>query len=223
MRLTVLGATGGVGRRLLAQALAAGHDVTAVARRPEAVPIPADSHRLRVVGVDLGSAEASTLVTALEGSDAVLSAVGPTGRSGTGIAARATATVVASMVAADVQRLVVVSAAPVGGLTPAGQPAVRDPGDDRLTRWVLGPVIRRLLAEVYADLAAMEDVLRASDRAWTAIRPPRLTDGPSRPYRTAVDRNLPGGRLISRVDLAQEMLAILDRSETFGRTLGIAY
>jgi uncharacterized protein YbjT (DUF2867 family) len=223
MRVTVLGATGGVGRRLLEQSLAAGHDVTAVARRPEAVSVPAGGGRLQVVGVDFGSAGASTLTSALTGSDAVLSAVGPTGRSGTSIAARATATLVAAMVAADVHRLVVVSAAPVGGLTPAGQAAARDPGDDRLTRWVLGPIIRRVLAEVYADLAAMEDVLRGSDRTWTAIRPPRLTDGPSRPYRTALDRNLPGGRVISRGDLAHEMLAVLDRPETFGHTLGIAY
>jgi uncharacterized protein YbjT (DUF2867 family) len=38
MHLTVLGATGGTGRALVDQALAAGHKVTAAVRRPEAVP-----------------------------------------------------------------------------------------------------------------------------------------------------------------------------------------
>lgn len=34
MRLTVFGATGGVGREIVGQALAAGHEVTAVVRDP---------------------------------------------------------------------------------------------------------------------------------------------------------------------------------------------
>ncbi|MYV67428.1 NAD(P)H-binding protein, partial [Streptomyces sp. SID2131] len=34
MRLTVFGATGGVGREVVRQALAAGHEVTAVVRNP---------------------------------------------------------------------------------------------------------------------------------------------------------------------------------------------
>jgi nucleoside-diphosphate-sugar epimerase len=38
MKLTIIAATGGVGRQLLAQALDAGHDVTAVARNPAKLP-----------------------------------------------------------------------------------------------------------------------------------------------------------------------------------------
>ena len=34
MKLTIVAATGGIGRQLLEQALAAGHDVTAVVRNP---------------------------------------------------------------------------------------------------------------------------------------------------------------------------------------------
>ena len=34
MKLTIIAATGGVGRELLEQAVAAGHDVTAVVRNP---------------------------------------------------------------------------------------------------------------------------------------------------------------------------------------------
>ena len=64
MTLTVFAATGGVGRQLLAQAVAAGHDVTAVVRNqaklaaqpipqvPERTfPAPATSVRLRTDGV----------------------------------------------------------------------------------------------------------------------------------------------------------------------------
>ena len=38
MKLTIIAPTGGVGRHLLAQALDAGHDVTAVARNPAKLP-----------------------------------------------------------------------------------------------------------------------------------------------------------------------------------------
>jgi nucleoside-diphosphate-sugar epimerase len=38
MKLTIIAATGGVGRQLLRQATDAGHDVTAVARNPANLP-----------------------------------------------------------------------------------------------------------------------------------------------------------------------------------------
>ena len=42
MKLTIFAATGGIGRQLLGQAIAAGHDVTAVARNPQGLsPVPA--------------------------------------------------------------------------------------------------------------------------------------------------------------------------------------
>ena len=38
MRLTIIGATGGIGRQLLIQAVAAGHEITAVVRNPNRLP-----------------------------------------------------------------------------------------------------------------------------------------------------------------------------------------
>ncbi|NEC20294.1 NAD(P)H-binding protein, partial [Streptomyces parvus] len=40
MRITVFGATGGVGQEIVGQALAAGHEVTAVVRDPDRLPGP---------------------------------------------------------------------------------------------------------------------------------------------------------------------------------------
>jgi hypothetical protein len=55
------------------------------------------------------------------------------------------------------------------------------------------------------------------------VRPPRLTNRPlSGTYRTALGRNLRGGLLVSRADVAHLMLATLDRPETIGQTIGIA-
>src|SRR6516164_4860774 len=76
MRLTILGATGGIGRLLLPLALEQGHEVTAFARSPEKVVRNGSGTRLRVLGGDLYNA--SQMADAIRGSDAVLSAFGPT-------------------------------------------------------------------------------------------------------------------------------------------------
>lgn len=74
MRLTILGATGGIGRLLLPLALEQGHEVTALARAPE--KITATGERLRVFGGNL--LNTNEIASAIKGSDAVFSAFGPT-------------------------------------------------------------------------------------------------------------------------------------------------
>ncbi|MYW33339.1 NAD(P)H-binding protein, partial [Streptomyces sp. SID2119] len=46
MRLTVFGATGGVGQEVVGQALAAGHEVTVVVRAPARLPEAFDARAL---------------------------------------------------------------------------------------------------------------------------------------------------------------------------------
>ena len=50
MKLIVFGSTGGIGRQVVGQALDAGHQVTAVARRPEMLGL--QHERVRVVRGD---------------------------------------------------------------------------------------------------------------------------------------------------------------------------
>jgi uncharacterized protein YbjT (DUF2867 family) len=72
MRLAVFGANGLTGRLLVGQALEAGHEVVAVTRHPAGFPI---SHpRLVVAEADVH--DDSALARAVEGSGAVLSALG---------------------------------------------------------------------------------------------------------------------------------------------------
>ena len=76
----------------------------------------------------------------------------------------------------------------------------------------------------YADLAQMEDILRDSDLDWTAVRPPRLTDKSlTGTYRTARGQNLRRGLFISRADVADMMLRVLEHPETINQAIGIAY
>ena len=72
MKLTIFAATGGIGRQALEQAVAAGHDVTAVVRNPKKL-----SREVRVVTADLAAPDPAALQSAVEGADAVLSGLGP--------------------------------------------------------------------------------------------------------------------------------------------------
>lgn len=220
MKLTIVAATGGIGRHLLEQAVAAGHDVTAAVRRPEKL-----TEHVPSVTVDLARPDLAALETAVAGTDAVLSALGPRSKADAGVATRGTQALVTAMRVAGVQRLIVVSAAPMGTVpSPARpNPPRHDPGDGFLMRHVLSRIAKVALRDHYADLARMEDVVRASGLHWTISRPPRLTDKPlTGRYRTALDQNVRGGRSVSRADTAHHMLHVLSEPETVGRTVGIA-
>ncbi|WP_098897231.1 NAD(P)-dependent oxidoreductase [Streptomyces sp. st77] len=211
MRITVFGATGGVGREIVGQALAAGHEVTAVVRDPDRLPGSLEgAGPLGVVRLD----DEAAVRAAVAGRDAVLSGLGSRGRKANGVAERLTGRIVSAMEAEGARRLLVVSAVPVGP-EPADDPPV-----DRLMRRAIGAV----LAELYADLARMEAVLADSATDWTAVRPPRLTNRP----RTGVYRKVVGGtprssRTVSRADVAHAMLALIDDPAAVKQGVGIAY
>jgi putative NADH-flavin reductase len=220
MKLTIVAATGGIGRQLLEQALAAGHDVTAVVRNPNKLP-----SEVRAVKADLAAADPEALECAVTGADAVLSGLGPGSHAEAGVAAQGTRAIVEAMKATGTPRIVVVSAAPIGTVPSPGRPnpPKHDTGDGFLMRYLLSPLTKAALRKHYADLALMEDILRDSGLEWTVIRPPRLTDTPlTGTYRTAYGQNLRRGVLISRADVAHLMLRVLDQPQAIKQTIGIA-
>jgi uncharacterized protein YbjT (DUF2867 family) len=220
MKLTIVAATGGIGRELLKQALAAGHDVTAVVRNPKTL-----SGNIRIVTADLSSPDQAVLKSAVAGADAVLSGLGPRSVAESGIASQGTCAIVEAMHATNVRRIVVVSAAPIATVPSPGRPRPpkHDPGDGFFMRHLAAPLTKAALRKPYADLALMEDILRDSGLDWTVIRPPRLTDKLlTGTYRTAHGQNLRRGLLISRADVAHLMLHVLDDFDSIKRTIGIA-
>lgn len=221
MKLTIFAATGGIGRQILEQAIAAGHDVTAIVRNPKNL-----SQQVRIVTADLAAPEPGSLESAVAGADAVLSGLGPRSMSEAGIASQGTRAIVEAMKATDVRRIVVVSAAPIGTVASPGrpEPPKHDPGDGFFMRNLLSPMIKVVLRKHYADLALMEDILRDSSLDWTVVRPPRLTDKPlTRTYRIAYGQNIRGGFSISRAEVAHLMLRVLTEPETIKQAIGIAY
>jgi putative NADH-flavin reductase len=210
MKLTILGATGATGTLLVRQALAAGHDVTAVVRDPARLTVPA--HRqLRTVAADV--MDPASISPAVAGADAVISAVGPRGTGPTTVIRDSVRSIIAAMQKTGTRRLLQVSGS-----------VVADEGESPYLRYLLKPVARRtFLRHVCADMRRGEDEIRASDLDWTIFRPPSLTGkAASGTYRTAIDRNLPHGFTISRADLAACMLTLLDDPATVHRHVSIA-
>ena len=226
MKLTIIAATGGVGRQLLRQALDAGHDVTAVARNPANLPQDVlAGQAVRIAAADLAAPDPQVLQDAVAGADAVLSALGPHNNADAGIAAPGTRAITDAMRAAGVRRIVAISASPVATTPSPGRPNPprHDPGDGFLMRQVGERIAKALFGKVYDDLARMEDILRESGLDWTILRPPQLTGKPfTGHYRTAVGRNVRGGRSVPRADLAHYMLAVLGQPGTIGQVIGIA-
>lgn len=220
MKLTIFAATGGIGQQALDQALAAHHDVTAVARNPAKVSAP-----VRVLAADLAAPDPAVLESAVAGADAVLSALGPRSLADVGIASAGTRAIIHAMRAAGARRLVVVSAAPIGTVPSPGRPSPprHDPGDGFVMRYLLSPITKAALRKPYADLALMEELVAGSGLDWTVIRPPRLTGKPlTRTYRTATGRNVRRGLTISRASVAHLMLTVLEQPETVRQVVAIA-
>ena len=193
MQLTVLGASGATGRLVVQRAVDAGHEVTAVVRRENALPA---QRRVRLVVTDLRDGPA--LREALAGSDAMISALGATTRGPTTVCTDGVRAVLAAIAAtapagaADHRRLVVVSA--------HGAAESRD-------RSLYSLVLRASVGAKMRDKDAMEALLRASDARWTLVRPPHLGgDTATGRYRAGTDLPIGGRSQISRADLADFLL-----------------
>jgi uncharacterized protein YbjT (DUF2867 family) len=193
MRLAVLGATGGIGGHLLSWAADAGYPVNVLARDPAAVP------RRRGVTVTQGDAtDPDSVYDALASADAVLSTLGPRGAKSPDLLATAARNVVRAMAKTGARRLIGVSAA--GAFIQ----------DDAQAGGLVKIVLPRVFARSFADVRAMERVVRASDLDWTLVRPTRLVNTAGRGgWRVRDQYPPPGLTKIARADVAQFMGAAL--------------
>lgn len=163
MRIAVFGGTGATGRLLISQALDRGLSVTAYARHPEKLAI--DDDRLTVVTGELS--DAAAIDRAVKGSDAVISLLGPRRPvKGTPIAL-GTRAILAAMETSGVRRIVAVATA--SAPDPRDKPGLR-------TRFFVG-ISKLFLRPAYDDDVATAEAIRESDRNWTIVRPPFLTNG----------------------------------------------
>jgi putative NADH-flavin reductase len=192
MKLLIIGATGGTGRHLLANALQQGHDVTVFVRHPDRITEKSD--RLRVVTGSLPDDHAA-LRTAMVGQEAVISALGVGGSLKSGhLIARSMPVLVSAMESQGVRRLIVMSGYGVG-VTYRDMP------------FIPRMMIQFVLKDLYADKAAGEEVIFGSGLDWTIAYASTLTNGPrSGVYRVGERLSLSGLPKISRADVADFLL-----------------
>ncbi len=207
INLIVFGATGGIGSQVIVQALAAGHRVTAVARRPSAITLKHEC--LEVLRGDV--LDPTSIRSVFANKDAVISALGVPTRAPTSLYSDGVKYISAGMQNAGINRLLCISAS---GL---------DPGPF-LQRLIAKPLLWRVLKNMYTDLARMEAYVQSSNLEWTIVRPPRLTNKPhTGHYQIAVNKHLTKGSVISRADVADYMINHLNDSATYRALVEIAY
>jgi putative NADH-flavin reductase len=182
--------------------------VTALARRADRVGFR--DPLLTVVAAD-ATADDERATDSVRGHDAVISALGR-GRSlrSLGLMAAATRRILPAMQQAGVGRLVFLSAFGVGGTAPQAP-------------WTFQLMFRLMLADIYADKAAAEAMVRESGLSWTIVAPVILTNGVATGrYRVGEQLAVPNFARIARADVAEFMLRSLNDPASFHRRLELA-
>lgn len=186
MKILVVGATGALGREVLAEALRCGHDNAALVRDRRRAALE-DS----IETIEGDVLRAASLARAVSDRDAVICALGtPSPRQPSTLLRAGTKNLVAAMREQRVGRLVCVTLLGVGGSRTHASFVYRE-------------LILRALAPMVPDKEAQEQVVRESGLEWTLVRPPRITGTGARDRVRVLHEGDPGrvGH-VARADLA---------------------
>jgi putative NADH-flavin reductase len=204
MNILIVGATRGIGRQLLEQALTSGHNVTALVRDPWRLAL--QHERLRVVKGDI--LDSDSVARAMAGQDAVCCTIGiklpwpPVT-----VFSEGTRNLLQAMKKTGVRRLICVTGIGAGDSKGHG---------GFLYDYLVLPVLFRT---VYADKDCQESLIKASDVDWTIVRPGFLTNGPlTKNYRMLTDMTGVTAGRISRADVAHFFLKELESKQYLRQT-----
>ncbi len=207
MKVAIFGATGTIGRQLVAQALENGHIVTAFVRTPAKLEIT--HNNLKFVQGDV--LDPMAVEKAVQGQDAVMCVLGA-GLKGT-VRSEGTRNIIQAMEKSGVQRLICQSTLGVG-----------DSWHNLNFYWKY-IMFKGLLRQAFADHERQEAYVRQSQLDWTIVRPGAFTDGDlTGHYRHGFSGNDKTTQLkISRADVADYMLKQLTDLAYLHKTPGLSY
>ncbi|MCA9110710.1 MAG: SDR family oxidoreductase [Planctomycetaceae bacterium] len=210
MKIVVFGANGRTGHEIVKVALDRGLVVRAAVRN--SASISQQNGHLDVVEYDLQEFE--TVKRAIEGCDAVISALGSgnprQAAKPTSLYSNAARTMTDAM-RGQTRRLLVLSSG-----------AVDDSGQGP---WIYQCFFRPYMMNTYIDMARMETILeeRSDHIDWTSVRPTYLLNGPSKPYKV-FDRFLEcSGYKINRIDVATFCIDQLQETRWIHKMPVLAY
>lgn len=205
VKVLVVGATGALGRDIVAEALSAGQQTAALVRDPGRAALPSG---VQVMQGDV--LRAGSLAAAVRAADAVICALGtPSPRRPSTLLREGSQNLVAAMRQEGRRRLVCVTLLGVG---PSRSSA----------SFLYRTVILRVLAPMVPDKEAQEDVVRASGLDWTLVRPPRFTGGRGRGSVRVIAQGQPGrvGHVV-RADLARFLVDCASKDLYVGQAVAV--
>ena len=208
MKITVIGASAGVGLQVTRLALQKGHDVTSLSRR--IVPLPDHPKLRRVQGSAINSRDVKA---AVEGADAVLVTLG--------VKSPFPTTLFSDSARLLLQVLRDTNSAPML-IVLTGFGAGESWSYNSLPMKVLFTL---LLKGVYADKSEQERLIAGAYPRWEIVRPGRLTNGTMTEHYRELDDLVEGMKVgaISRSDVAHFMVAQAERPTYLGRYVGLTY
>ncbi|MGD0644195.1 MAG: SDR family oxidoreductase [Candidatus Bathyarchaeia archaeon] len=193
IKITVFGATGGTGKQLVEQALAAGYEVIAYARDPSKLNITHE--RLTVVQGEL--TDQTLIENAIQGTEAVLSTLDPRGGSKNKPITQGIQNIIAAMKKQGVRRLIVTSTL-----------SAKDPNDKPTLRTkAMVSLVKTTMRGAYEDIVSAAETVRSSNLDWTIVRLTMLNnDSKSGTVKVGYVGDGKVGTWISRADIADFML-----------------
>ena len=212
MKLSVFGGTRGTGLKLIEKALAEGHEITALARRPEVL-----KERFPEVKIVKGDVfDINSVKMAVSGSDAVVSTIGFVGRpKSTTIYSEGVLNIARATQEVGPRRLVVV----VASL------AVNPHPDVSLSVFLIMKLfVEPMLRSAYRDMKKMVSLITQTDLDWTIAGVPYLRDSPENgTYRSSIATPLHHPFKISRADVAKYLLSIINDPSTFRKWTEVSW
>jgi uncharacterized protein YbjT (DUF2867 family) len=198
MRITVIGGSGRTGKLIVEQLLAAGHQVVATIRNPrhmaELVKLGAETQL-----VDLDKSDFDTIVTAMQGADAVVFAAGSAAGETSELDRKGTLRTVRAAEKARVKRYVSVSS--IGASTGLSTRSMNDE-----------------MKDYYKQKRAAAKHITGSKLDWTIVEPAELTDDAGTGKVTASLGKLEG-KPITRADVAAVVVAVLGERKSIGKAI----
>lgn len=206
MKFTVIGASRGIGRKTVDEALARGHGVRALARSMTQAGITAEGF----TALDGDATNPEDVARAIEGADAVILTLGVPqdlrALKPTTLFSDATRVLIAAMEAQGIKRLLTVTG------FGAGDSAAKLSTPERLTQKVF-------LGRAYADKDLQEQLIRDSRLDWTIARPGILTNNrKSGRYKILTDPETWRNGLINRADVADFLVTSAETASHIRQT-----
>ncbi len=207
MKIAVFGATGGTGIEIIKQALAQGHEITALVRDPQKLSL--NDKKLNIIKGDvLNKDDVSKMV---KGSDAVLVALGVKPPSKAIVVGPGTKNIIEAMKEQSIKRLIVQSAMFMDDTV-------------RKNSLLVSLLTKTFMKGLYDDKLVQEAAVRESGLEWVILRPVGLKNGSkTETYRFGESLKLKGlFPMISRADVADFMIKQLQSDANLHKMVLVA-